>query len=210
MHAAVESRAGSSGLWLLGANLVTIVLALYEGWDLTELMLIYWAQSVIIGYYNFRRILDLKRFSTENFELNGSRPPETVQTKRKTAAFFALHYGIFHVAYLSYLIGGEQQFRGSWLMLIVCTAVFYLNHKYSYFHYRDQDQNRKPNIGVIMFFPYVRIVPMHLTIVLGNAAGPTTSSSLLLFLVLKTAADVAMHLIEHRRWRPNNGVEPHF
>ncbi len=210
MHAAVESRAGTSGLWLLGANLVTIVLALYEGWDLTELMLIYWAQSVIIGYFNLRRILDLDQFSTENFQMNGVRPPETRQTKHKTAAFFALHYGGFHAAYLVFLLSEGQGFHGSWLMLTVCTVAYYLNHRYSYFHYRDEDRSRKPNIGIIMFFPYARIVPMHLTIVSGHAVGVATSSGLLLFLVLKTAADVAMHLIEHRRWRPKDGVEPRF
>ncbi|NIV18529.1 MAG: hypothetical protein GWN47_09030 [Woeseiaceae bacterium] len=86
-------------------------------------------------------------------------------------------------------------------MLIVCTVAFYVNHRYSYFHYREQDRNRKPNIGIIMFFPYARIVPMHLMIVGGYAIGPTTTSGLLLFLVLKTAADVVMHLVEHSRWR---------
>lgn len=201
MHAAVESRSGNSGLWLLGANLITIVLALHEGWDLQELMLVYWGQSVIIGYYNFRRILDLNRFSTENFKMNGVRPPETEKTKRQTATFFALHYGGFHAGYLVFLLSEGQGFQGSWLMLFICAVGFYLNHRYSYFHYREQDQNRTPNIGTIMFFPYARVVPMHITIATGNAIGPTTTSSLLLFLVLKTAADVVMHLIEHSRWR---------
>ncbi len=201
MHAAVETRSGNSGLSLLGANLITIALALYEGWNLQELMFIYWGQSVIIGYFNMRRILDLNQFSTKNFKMNGVRPPETVKTKRQTATFFAIHYGGFHAGYLGFLLTEGRGFGGSWLMLIVCTVAFYVNHRYSYFHYREQDRNRKPNIGIIMFFPYARIVPMHLMIVGGYAIGPTTTSGLLLFLVLKTAADVVMHLVEHSRWR---------
>ena len=201
MHAAVESRSGSSGLSLLAANLLTIVLALYEGWDLREMMLIYWAQSVIIGYFNVRRILELHRFSTENFQMNGVRPPETPKTKRQTATFFALHYGFFHAIYLVFLLTGTEEFQGSWLMLAACTIAFYLNHRYSYLQYRDEDRKRKPNIGNIMFFPYARIVPMHLTIVAGLAVGTTTTTGLLLFLVLKSAADVVMHLVEHSRWR---------
>jgi hypothetical protein len=201
MHAIVESRPGSSALSLVTANLITIVLALYEGWNLHELMIIYWAQSVIIGYFSILRMLDLKQFSTENFTMNGVRPPETAKTKRSTATFFALHYGGFHAGYLAFLVAGEQYFQGSWLVLFICAAVFYLNHRYSYFHNKELDENRKPNIGIIMFFPYARIVPMHLTIVIGGAIGPTTTSSLLLFLGMKTVADVIMHKIEHARWR---------
>jgi hypothetical protein len=48
-----------------------------------------------------------------------------------------------------------------------------------------------------MFTPYVRIVPMHLTILLGATLG--SGKGLLLFGVLKTLADVVMHVIEHRR-----------
>ena len=53
-----------------------------------------------------------------------------------------------------------------------------------------------PNIGSMMFFPYIRIIPMHVFIVLGAFfAGP--SGGLVFFLVLKTLADEAMHAIEH-------------
>lgn len=45
-----------------------------------------------------------------------------------------------------------------------------------------------------MFYPYARIFPMHLTILLGA----TTGVPLLMFLVLKTIADGVMHVVEHR------------
>lgn len=205
MHAVTESRPGSSALSLVIANLVAIVLAVFEGWDLGELMLVYWAQSVIIGYFNVRRILDLNEFSTANFQINDVQPPANEQTKRSTAFFFAFHYGFFHAIYLLFLLSGDifggQRFQGSWLMFAVCVVVFFLNHRYSYLHNKEQDESRKPNIGSIMFFPYVRIVPMHLTIIAGGAIGTTTTPALLLFLGLKTAADLVMHEIEHARWR---------
>ena len=49
-----------------------------------------------------------------------------------------------------------------------------------------------------MFTPYLRIVPMHLTIIFGGLMAHT-NAGLLLFGVLKTVADVAMHAVEHRR-----------
>jgi hypothetical protein len=182
-------------------HLIAINLAVYEGWNLQDLMVIYWTQSVIIGYFSYQRILDLKQFSTENFQMNGKRPPENAKTKRSTATFFALHYGGFHAAYLFFLLSNEQNFQGSGLVLFICIVVFYLNHRYSYVYNREMDQNRKPNIGIIMFFPYARILPMHLTIVAGDSLQPTTTWALLLFLGMKTVADVIMHKVEHARWR---------
>jgi hypothetical protein len=201
MHAVTKSSPISSTCSLIIANLIAINLAVYEGWNLQDLMVIYWTQSVIIGYFSYQRILDLKQFSTENFQMNGKRPPENAKTKRSTATFFALHYGGFHAAYLFFLLSNEQNFQGSGLVLFICIVVFYLNHRYSYVYNREMDQNRKPNIGIIMFFPYARILPMHLTIVAGDYLQPTTTWALLLFLGMKTVADVIMHKVEHARWR---------
>lgn len=199
MHAVVDKPAGSSALSLVIANLITIALAIHEGWLLQEIMLIYWAQSVIIGIFSVRRMLDLKQFSTENFKSNGVRPPENEATKRSTAAFFAFHYGFFHAGYLVFLLA-DKGFQGSWLVFWICVLVFYLNHNYSYVHNGELDQSRKPNIGAIMFFPYLRVIPMHLTIVVGGTIAPASTWALLLFLGLKTFADVAMHKVEHSAW----------
>ena len=48
-----------------------------------------------------------------------------------------------------------------------------------------------------MFFPYARIVPMHITIVIGGAF-LANQAALFMFLALKTIADIAMHVSEHR------------
>lgn len=90
-------------LVLLLSNLVTIVLAVYQQWDVYVLMWIYWGQSVIIGYFNVRRIMDLKKFSTTGFKINNRSVKPTPETQRKTAVFFALHYGFFHFGYLVFL-----------------------------------------------------------------------------------------------------------
>ena len=201
MQAITKSSPISSTCSLVIANLIAIILAVYEGWSLQDLMVIYWTQSVIIGYFSYRRILDLKQFSTRDFKMNGVRPPETAKTKRSTATFFALHYGGFHAGYLAFLVAGEQAFQGSWLVLAICIVVFYVNHRYSYAYNKELDENRKPNIGIIMLFPYARIVPMHLTIAAGDTFAPTTTAALLLFLGMKTVADVIMHKVEHARWR---------
>jgi hypothetical protein len=187
-----------SALVLLLSNLLTIVMAVIQGWDVSMLMWIYWGQSVVIGYFNVHRIMDLERFSTEGFRINDQAVEPTRETQRKTAAFFAMHYGMFHLVYFVFLF--NDAFLDGPVSLLaagICVFAFYLNHRYSWQYNRARDRERVPNIGNIMFFPYLRIIPMHVTILFGGFLGGHGSFSLLFFLLLKTAADVAMHVIEH-------------
>lgn len=202
MNSNTETRPGGSVITLVGANLIAIVLAVIEGWDLHTLMLIYWAQSVIIGYFSVRRMLNLAAFSTDGLRQNGRVLEATPATQKSMASFFTLHYGTFHLVYLVFLLTDERNaFQGNWLYLLLCIAVFFFNHRYSFVEHRESDRSRVPNIGNIMFFPYLRILPMHLTILAGGAFGAAATGTLILFLGLKTVADVIMHKIEHANWR---------
>jgi hypothetical protein len=61
-----------SSLWfLLLSNIITIFFAINENWSLSTIIWIYWFQSITIGFFNFIRILRLKKFSTEGFNING-------------------------------------------------------------------------------------------------------------------------------------------
>lgn len=183
---------------LLLTNLFTIILALYRQWDVGELMWIYWGQSVVIGYFNVHRILDLRRFSTRGFRINKRAVEPTRKTQRETAVFFAVHYGFFHFAYLVFLLSETGVGAGlPWTGIAACIFAFYLNHRFSYRYNRERERGRVPNIGSIMFFPYVRILPMHLMIAAWSQFAGNTTVTLVIFLLLKTAADVAMHVIEH-------------
>jgi hypothetical protein len=187
-----------SSVWLLLAiNAVALGIAHWKHWPLTQLMLAYWAQSVAIGLSYVLRILSLEKFSTEGFRMNGQPVDPTPATKRKVAFFFVVHFGMFHVMYLVFLsatqlVATQEPPRfDAWFWL--CVLGFALNHLWSYRYNRDLDRQGTPNIGTLMFTPYVRIVPMHLMIVSGAFLG----KGLLLFGGLKVVADLVMHLIEH-------------
>ncbi|MFH1143351.1 MAG: DUF6498-containing protein [Candidatus Eisenbacteria bacterium] len=187
---------------LVLANVATIVVALIEGWDLGATLWIYWAQSVIIGIFNVFRILSLRNFTTDGFQMNERPVAPTEKSKRQVAFFFAIHYGFFHVAYLIFLGVMDSQRNSAasepwdaWPILL-CIGVFFINHLYSYRRNRQEDALRKQNLGTVMFQPYARIVPMHLTIILGMPLGNGTVATVF-FLLLKTAVDVVMHGAKH-------------
>jgi len=184
-------------LWsLAGANVLSLIVAVAQGWTLIDLMFVYWLQSVTIGASYCARMLALDKFSTEGFKINNHAVAPTAATKRQTAGFFAVHYGMFHVVYLLFI--GSEAPPGTFAdpQLWGCGLAFALNHVYSYRYNREADRRGTPNIGTLMFTPYLRILPMHLTIVFGLMA--TGGFGLVFFGTLKTAADVAMHAVEHR------------
>lgn len=192
-------------LWLLLlSNGVTVLLAVTQNWDVLVLMWVYWFQSIVIGFFNFLRIRQLGEFSTEGLTINGHSAEPTQETRNYVARFFLLHYGFFHLVYFIFLLvfsrtgmlgsAEENALSSANLKYILPTALLFLgNHVFSYSYNRPRDTGRQ-NIGALMFYPYARIVPMHLTIILGAFL----SGGLLLFLVLKTLADAIMHIVEHR------------
>lgn len=187
-------------LWVLVfSNVFTIVLAISEQWNLSTVMWVYWSQSVIIGIFNFVRILQLKAFSVEGFKINGVPAQETKATKISTAFFFLFHFGIFHLVYMVFLLAGSPANRETGIpfadmpFILLSTGIFFCNHLFSYVLHRRETNGHKPNIGAIMFYPYARIIPMHLTILFGGFVG----SALPFFLLLKTGADAVMHTVEH-------------
>jgi uncharacterized protein involved in response to NO len=183
--------------FLLLTNLATIVGAVLQGWNITDLLWIYWGQSVVIGYYNVHRIVDLDRISTDGF-ISNIRPVEpSCETQRCTAVCFALHYGLFHLVYGVFLLTTFRIQPGFPVAgVLLCILAFWFTHRFSYRFNRERDR-AVPNIGSLMFFPYVRIIPMNLVILLGGPIAGDNTLALVLLLLLKTAVDVAVHVIEH-------------
>ena len=184
-----------SAYMLIVSNIITIFFAIKENWSLLTIMLIYWFQSVTIGLFNFIRILRLKNFSTENFYINKRPVKPTERTKKFTALFFAIHYGFFHFGYLVFLLQKLNIKATVLFPIIISSIVFFVNHLFSFLAHREE-LNKKQNIGKVMFFPYARIIPMHLTIVFGVFL-IKNPIALVFFLLLKTFADLVMHQLEH-------------
>jgi hypothetical protein len=203
-----------------------LVVGLTDG-GLLILLWPYWLQSVVIGFYARRRILALQRFSTEGFRINDRAVDPTPETARRTANFFALHYGGFHAGYLVFLlvftftaadtgIVPVQTERGTrelvvgtidlldlvWMAMI--GVGFVSSHRASHREHVEADLRGTPKIGTLMALPYARIIPMHLTIIFGAMA--SGGAGLLLFGGLKTLADVLMHKVEHRLLQRTVGI----
>lgn len=191
-----------SFLFLLATNIITIIFAVVQNWNFQTILFVYLGQSIIIGFFNFIRILSLKKFSTENFTINNKPVKPTKGTKIFTAFFFILHYGIFHVVYFIFLaifsFFSIESMETKYLFYAL--GIFFVNHLFSFYYNKEKDNSKNSNIGKLMFHPYVRIIPMHIIIIIGGFLYGFefySKTFMVLFLALKTFTDLIMHNLGH-------------
>ena len=191
-------------LWtLLLSNLITIIWALIKGWSTGMVMWSYWSHSVSIGILWFFKILCLKDFSTEGIEIPVGRPvAPTTSGKIECALSFIAIYGLAHYMYSAGLrIVFPSITRAALLPIAI---LFFLCQCFSFFYNRKWEETQKSNMATVMLFPYIRIIPMHLSFIVGGfviyMTGTTFASKvvLVIFMLLKTFADVYMHAVERR------------
>ncbi len=194
---------------VIGSNLAVIVFAVIDNLSATEVMWIYWIQSVIIGIFNFLRILMLKNFSVDGMKINEKEVLPTKATKVTTAIFFLFHYGFFHIVYAVFLgtfpiILSEEKTSAGGFYLFFTALVFLVNYGVEFYKEQTTLTDEIPNLGTVMFIPYFRIIPMHLTIILGGflaASGSffKTDTSLFVIILLmgiKTFVDLITHSVD--------------
>lgn len=125
----------ASAWTLIGANLIPLVGVLFWGWSTFEVVVLYWAENVVLGIINVLKMLAC-RPDPEQIELDllGSGPQ--AQAVRKAAqkmrhgersqgfefvgalflsAFFTFHYGMFcavHGVFVFALLGDNSPLRG--------------------------------------------------------------------------------------------------
>jgi len=176
---------------LLAANLATIAATFWFQFDLKELMLIFWLQSVMIGLSFFVRILVSRPRDVSAWPAGF----QWLDSSVFNALFFLLHYGGFHAVYFVFI--RPAALPGLFSGVGLCALGFAASHGYSLWREIPRDRAAGISANTLLWLPYARIVPMHLTIILGpQIAGG--AYALLMFLGLKTFADALMHVTEKR------------
>ena len=187
-----------SALTLILSNLIIIVWAVIDNWQAATIIWIYWYQSIIIGIFTACKALTLQNFSTKGVTVNDRPVLPTKGTKIKLAGFFTIHYGFFHLCY-ALLLTSILKEKAALNYIIPAVLLFFANHLFSFIYNEKEDREREINIGTLLFMPYCRIIPMHLLIIIGAVLPGRIL--LILFLLLKTAADILVHAIEHTSWK---------
>ncbi len=197
MLAAIPVRL--SVIVLVAVNLLPLAGVLFYGWTVFEVVLLFWAENVVIGLMNVARmgtLLTLRR----RLEMISLIP------------FFCVHYGIFTFVHggfifgvfgpdagLSEEIGFFAAVAGLGLPLVALAASHLLSFVFNFLLLREYMVAKADEL---MTAPYGRVVVLHVTIILGAFAVEALGeplAALALLVVLKILIDVAAHQREHNK-----------
>jgi hypothetical protein len=211
-----------SVLALLAAHLVPLAGVLFAHWPIYPLMLMFWAENVIVGLYTVPKII---LACADPPELGpGERPDKFSETLTPTTypLFFVCHYGTFALVHFLVLYGifgtpdvgkemqhvapdrllatmFEQLSRSGLLLGVIALAA---SHGVSFWtNYVQPQRYLDVSKKEAMMAPYGRVILLHLVLIGGAFAiqriGPGPLPLVVLILV-KTGMDLVAHLKEHR------------
>jgi len=186
-----------SAVALVIANFVPLVGVLFFGWNLGELMVLYWLESGVIAFYTVLKIAIVGKLAA-----------------LVAAPFFVGHFGGFMMGHFLLIYGlflrgnsaGWTPGAGAELYAIfvpiwTSIAALFISHGVSFFTNFIQDREYQgATVSGLMTAPYNRIMVMHLTLIFGGwiimLIGMPTGA-LVILLALKTAVDLHAHRKEH-------------
>jgi len=181
-------------LWtLILLNLLFIYEFRNDPSQYSTIVWLYWCQSVLIGLFNFVDMVTLKtkNIDVQNMTIN-DKPAAPREAKGCLPVFFLFHYGIFHFVYLFFLIADFKIADTNFTYLKLALGGIVLQQVIHFIQNKITYGNTSRNIATMFFMPYLRIVPMHLTILLPKLIGITPGIT---FIILKTIFDVIGHLL---------------
>jgi hypothetical protein len=207
---------------LVAANLIPFWGVLFGGWEAFHVVLLYWSENIVVGFYNILKMVFAKV----------DKPHEHLG-KLFLIPFFTVHYGGFcavHGFFVLMLFGkGESGFEPihgeTWpcffvflqMLLNVLKHIYsimppamryamvalFVSHGISFvYNYliKGEYANVKPD--KLMGSPYGRIVIMHFAVLFGAFLTMALGSpvGILIILVgLKTSLDVIFHMRQHKK-----------
>ena len=197
------------GAWFLVAtNLFAAGTALYFGLAIGDLLLVYWAHSVLIGFGTVFRMLRLRRYSVEGTSgWTGVSPEEKLAEMREFAGNFSLFYGVFSVGCL-WIIASHMSptaIDKAPLAFAACVAVFALQYGGELVQSMRADAADEPRIRDVILLPGATLASLFIVSMITGAAmkgggdGPAGLLGLALLTIYKTSADVGVHCVERDR-----------
>ena len=97
-----------ANLFIFAANLLPLVGVWHWGWDAFQVLMLYWAETVIIAGWTLARIATMPPALLGTIKVNGKQRPGS---NRSMTLFFAFHAGMFIAVHLLFLL---VLFSGDW------------------------------------------------------------------------------------------------
>lgn len=218
----IDSIKSKSGVILILSNLIPLYGVFYQNWDAFWIVLLYWSENLIIGFYNVFRMATVKV----------KHPAENVG-KLFMIPFFIFHYGAFCAGHGLFIMAifkkdpGDLMNQNTWpfflvfiellvnvinkvieifpKVMIIPFLTLFLSHGFSFVHnFLLKGEHKNVKSRDLMGQPYIRIAVLHIAIIAGAFPTMYFGSPFYLMVVLifmKIVIDIILHNREHEKFQ---------
>lgn len=218
----------ASSLALILANLVPLGGVFLLNWQVYDVVMVYWAENVVIGLINVFRMalceggLLLSPGAEQQLKVSLTEANAAKLAlvsggfKFFLIPFFVFHYGMFCYGHLMAItaIFGDERVGGQSSVLAVArdwepafwlaVAAILISHLISFvLNFIGAGEYRRTNLRQLMQRPYGRIIALHLAVILGAALIMWLGSPVYMLVVLvavKIGIDLRMHTVERQKF----------
>lgn len=195
-----------SSISLIITNIVPLFGAIFFDWSIYSILIAYWIENLIIGYFTYIKIPLSLGNNKENkilrlFNLPPFQENMVINRFLRDYMFFCIVHGVLLFVFFFIDVKFEIDIIPNILLM---TVLLFISHWISYrsnFMGKKEYLRISPSQQVVM--PYSRIMIMHLVVLMGGLIVENNGYKLVavgFLVILKTAADLGSHLFEH-----NNG-----
>lgn len=176
---------------LFVSNLIPLIGMLFFGWSVSTILILYWSENVIIGFYNVIKMALAK----------GEAKKQSTYQRFFLIGFFIVHFGIFTLGHAAFVFSFFGTDIPSFKSLLPALLALFTSHGVSMFiHFIKNKEYERVSFESLFFQPYKRVVIMHLTIIFGAwvaTAFHLPSLVLVVLIFLKIVVDIFFHKKEH-------------
>ncbi len=178
---------------LIAANFIPIFGVLFFGWDLFTLLILYWAESAVIGFYTIFKLIIVGKYLAILL-----------------VPFFIIHFGAFMVGHLLAIMAllnvqinifKFEEFYPIFFKISYAFMGLVISHGISFFvNFIGEEKfkilEKGKALGMIEWQPYKRVLLMHFVIILSGfliVFFRINTTPLILLVGLKTIVDLKSH-----------------
>jgi hypothetical protein len=186
---------------LVLSNLVPVLGVLFFDWSVAAILLLYWAENVIIGLFNVFKMAISQGPKKTAPSLRAKGSPSPPFEKVFAILFFCVHFGMFtlvHGIFVVSLFGRDLPDPATYLLAVLS---LFISHALSFFfHFVKKGEYKEAHFNRLFFQPYKRVIVMHVTIIAAGWAMGFLGSpdwAVLILILLKILFDIGAHRKEH-------------
>ncbi len=219
-------NARPSMIVLLGVNMIPVAGVVFFGWRVLDVMVLYWAENVVIGVINVLRMAmsqgglgvgDGRIDAAIRAAIEAAPEAQGITLKRigkimkiTLIPFFLVHYGLFcfgHLSAIFFLFDPADRvpaivslFGFNALPILIGIGPIAASHLYSFVtNYMGKGEYLRTTPMQLMQRPYGRLIALHVAVIAGGALVHGLGEPVYMLVVLvfvKTLMDAKLHTLE--------------